>query len=160
MWQELVKVLGKLSAAYERLLTLAQKKQGALVAVDMEHLEQLLEEEKGLVDEIEHLEFGRQQILAQLAKEVPDLRAASTMEEVGQHSPADLRPWLTQLHRRLDDAVARAKEAGKANEFLIQSALSAVRYHLNRLGNAVVEPNYGGKGQEVVSQHKNFDFQA
>lgn len=160
MWQELVKVLGKLADAYERLVALARKKQGALVAVDMERLEQLLGEEKGLIDEIEHLEFGRQQILAQLAKEVPTLRSAATMEEVGQHSPADLRPWLTQLHRRLDEAVERAKEAGKANEFLIQSALSAVRYHLNRIGNSVVEPNYGGKGQEVVSQHKNFDFQA
>lgn len=160
MWQELVKVLGKLAEAYERLIALARRKQGALIAVDMEALEQLLDEEKGLIDEIEHLEFGRQQVLSQLAKEVPDLRAAATMEEVGQYSPADLRPWLARLHRRLDEAVSGAKEAGKANEFLIQSALSAVQYHLNRLGNSVVEPAYGGKGQEVVSQHKNFDFQA
>ena len=96
MWQDLVKVLGKLAEAYERLIALARRKQGALIAVDMEALEQLLDEEKGLIDEIEHLEFGRQQVLSQLAKEVPDLRAAATMEEVGQYSPADLRPWLAR----------------------------------------------------------------
>ena len=160
MWQELVKVLGKLAEAYERLVAIARQKQAALVAVDMTRLEQLLGEEKGLIDEIEHLEFGRQQILMQLAKAVPALSSAATMEEVGEQSPPDIRPWLARLHRQLDEAVSKAKEAGKANEFLIQSALSAVRYHLNRLGNSVVEPAYGGKGQEVVSQHKNFDFQA
>ena len=160
MWQELVKVLGKLAEAYERLVALARQKQAALVAVDMTRLEQLLGEEKGLIDEIEHLEFGRQQILMQLAKAVPALSSAATMEEVGEQSPPDIRPWLARLHRQLDEAVSKAKEAGKAKEFLIQSALSAVRYHLNRLGNSVVEPAYGGKGQEVVSQHKNFDFQA
>lgn len=160
MWQEFVKVLGKLAEVYERLAALAQEKQAALAAVNMERLEQLLGDEKGLLDEIEHLEFGRQQILVQLAREVPALREAATMEAVGQYSPDDLRPWILRLHRRLDDAVSKVKAAGKTNEFLIQSALSAVRYHLNRLGNSVVEPNYGGKGQEVVSQHKNFDFQA
>ncbi|MGP1471047.1 MAG: flagellar protein FlgN [Schwartzia sp. (in: firmicutes)] len=160
MWQEFVKVLGKLTAAYERLAALAQEKQAALAGVDMERLEQLLGDEKRLLDEIEHLEFGRQQILAQLAREVPALREAATMEAVGQYSPADLRPWILRLHRQLDEAVSKVKTVGKTNEFLIQSALSAVRYHLNRLGNSVVEPTYGGKGQEVVSQHTNFDFQA
>ena len=42
MWQEFVKVLGKLTAAYERLAALAQEKQAALAGVDMERLEQLL----------------------------------------------------------------------------------------------------------------------
>lgn len=160
MWQELVKVLGKLADAYERLLELARRKRAALVAVDMEALERLIEEENGIIDEIQHLEFGRQQILGQLSRELPEFSDGATMEDVARHSPDDIRPWLNQLHKRLDEAVSRTKEAGEANEFLIRSALSAVKYHLNRLGNSVVEPAYGGKGEEVVSRQKNFDFRA
>ena len=79
MWQELVKVLGKLADAYERLLELARRKRAALVAVDMEALERLIEEENGIIDEIQHLEFGRQQILGQLSRELPEFSDGATM---------------------------------------------------------------------------------
>ena len=46
------------------------------------------------------------------------------------------------------------------NQILAQGALDAVRYHLNRIGGAEVEPAYGNKGDNVITHKKNFDFKA
>lgn len=160
MWQDLVKVLEGLTAAYGRLLKIAREKQAALVSLDMKGLEGLLQTEQGIVDEIHRLETERQSVLKRLLKELSLSEADMTMEKIIGVSPSDLRPWLKQSHQRLNDAVSQTTAAGKENEFLIQNALSAVAYHLNRLGHSAVEPAYGEKGQEVVSRRKNFDFRA
>ena len=54
----------------------------------------------------------------------------------------------------------RAQELAENNRVLIEGALSAVTYHLNRLGGTKVEPAYGSGGQEVVSHGRNFEYDA
>ena len=82
------------------------------------------------------------------------------MQDLYAYAPAELRKPLQQLHDELNAVIAKVKEAGDNNKILISGALSAVNYHLNRLGKSVVEPAYGTHGQEVVSQKKNYDFKA
>ena len=46
------------------------------------------------------------------------------------------------------------------NKNLAQSALNAVKIHLNKLGGAAVGPTYGQRGREGVTHEKKFDFKA
>lgn len=160
MWQELVKVLEALTEAYERLLQIGQAKHAVLITVQLEKLEKLLDAEKMVIDRIHKLEAGRRTVLLKLCKSEKMLRPEMNMKEVTEHSPAPYKARLGDLHTKLGQLVDKTKQTGEENEFLIKSALGAVHYHLNRIGNSTVEPAYGQKGQEIVTRHKNFDFEA
>ena len=67
---------------------------------------------------------------------------------------------MIALHKSLSKSVDRAIKIRDNNQILAQGALDAVKYHLNRLSNAAVEPTYGSKGGEIVTRQKNFDFKA
>ncbi|MCR5559304.1 flagellar protein FlgN [Schwartzia sp. (in: firmicutes)] len=160
MWQELVKVLEALTEAYGQLLKIAQEKHAVLVMVQLEKLDKLLDVEQTIIDRIHKLEEERRGVLLKLCKSEKSLRPEMTMKEVTEISPAEYSPRLGELHKKLGDLVEKANQKSEENEFLIKSALGAVQYHLNRIGNSTVEPAYGQKGQEIVTQHKNFDFEA
>jgi hypothetical protein len=46
------------------------------------------------------------------------------------------------------------------NQVLAQSALNAVKFHLNKLSGATINPTYGKSGSEGITHEKNFDFKA
>ncbi len=160
MWRDMIRVLEALSEAYERLIAIGKSKRETLVAIDMKRLERLLKEEESVIDEIQQLENGRQKILNALSEKEPALFPEMTMREVLAVSPRDIRSQLNAIHKKLDETVEQARTVSGDNEFLIQGALSAVSYHLNRLSNAEVEQGYGQRGQEIVTRQKKFDFQA
>ncbi len=160
MWRDMIQVLGSLAEAYERLIAIGKAKRDTLVAIDMKRLEKLLDAEQSVIDEIQQLENGRQKLLKALSKKEPRLIPEMTMNEVLAVSPREIRPQLKAIHKKLDDMVEQAKMVSGDNEFLIQGALSAVSYHLNRLSNAEVEQGYGQRGQEIVTRQQKFDFQA
>ncbi|MBQ7515026.1 MAG: flagellar protein FlgN [Schwartzia sp.] len=160
MWRDMIGALESLAEAYERLVAIGKAKRDTLVAIDMKRLEKLLDAEQTVLDEIQQLENGRQKILKSLSEKEPKLRPEMTMQEVLAVSPGEIRPQLKGIHKKLDDVVAQAKTVSGDNAFLIQGALSAVNYHLNRLSNAEVEQGYGQRGQEIVTRQKKFDFQA
>ena len=160
MWQELADVLKEISGYYTKLLALSQKKRTVLGMVDLQTLDQLLKEETAIIAKVQTAETRRRAVLLKLSQQYSEIKADARMQDLYAYAPAELRKPLQQLHDELNAVIAKVKEAGDNNKILISGALSAVNYHLNRLGKSVVEPAYGTHGQEVVSQKKNYDFKA
>ena len=161
MWQKLADVLKEITGYYQKLLQLGQKKRRILVQVDLKSLEQLLKEETRLIEAIHQAEKKRQDILVQLSRQESHIRPDTKLAELCQYSPSPaMTAVLMRLHQELDQLIADVKQAGSDNHLLVSSALSAVHYQLNRLGNASVEPAYGSGGKEMISHQKNFDFHA
>jgi len=67
---------------------------------------------------------------------------------------------LQKLHEALTASTTKAQELRENNRVLIEGALSAVTYHLNRIGGTHVENAYGSSGQEVVTHARNFEYKA
>ena len=156
----MIGALQALAEAYERLAALGGAKREALVALDLKRLEKILDAERAVVEEIQRLEAGRQDVLKRLSQAEPGLHSHMTMAELLAASPGKFRANLKNVHRLLSQRVERAASVGADNEFLIQGALSAVSYHLNRLNAAEVEQGYGQRGEEIVTRPRKFDFQA
>ena len=70
-----------------------------------------------------------------------------------------MREVLQKLYTMLQATVQEAQEISENNAILIRAAMNAAAFHLNRISGAAVEPAYG-KGGEVVSHRKNFDYNA
>lgn len=161
MWQELIDVLGKICAVYNDLAKIGEKKRDALVAVDMKGLAKVLDEEQLAAAKIQNLEKKRGAILTELSKNLKNINANTKAEELYKNAPNyTLQSTLTSLHETLTKNVERAVMLRDNNQILAQSALKAVRYHLNKLGGATVNPTYGKIGNEGVTHEKKFDFKA
>ena len=161
MWTKLVDVLGKICVVYDSLAKIGEKKRDALVTVDMESLSKVLDEEQLAAAKIQRLEKERGNILKELSKNNPAINDATKAEDFYKNAPSlAMEKRLIALHKSLSKSVDRAIKIRDNNQILAQGALDAVKYHLNRLSNAAVEPTYGSKGGEIVTRQKNFDFKA
>ena len=161
MWTKLVDVLGKICVVYDSLAKIGERKRDALVTVDMESLSKVLDEEQLAAAKIQRLEKERGNILKELSKNNPAINDATKAEDFYKNAPSlAMEKRLIALHKSLSKSVDRAIKIRDNNQILAQGALDAVKYHLNRLSNAAVEPTYGSKGGEIVTRQKNFDFKA
>jgi len=159
MWREFAQVLNELNKTYKELVRLGEKKHSALVAIDMAGLERLLQQEEGLTATVRQLEQQRQKYLIDLAVENRELKKDSHMREVVQIAPPPLRPVLQQLHTELDAGAARVRELSEDNEILVQAALRAVHFHMNRLNGTQAGSTYGQGGSESAPNGTSRRFQ-
>ena len=160
MWQDLIDILGKICAVYDDLGKLGERKRDALVSIDMKGLSKILDEEQLAAAKIQRLEKKRGSILLELSKSLK-VDVNTKAEEFYRKAPnSALKVKLMNLHWTLTQSVGRAVKLRDNNQILAQSALNAVRFHLNRLGGATINPTYGAKGTEGVTHEKKFDFKA
>ena len=161
MWQNLIDTLDKLGEIYGKLISLGEKKHNALVAIDMAGLSKILDEEQIITAKLQKLEQRRVEILRDLSKSNKSLSETTQAEDFYRTAPSrDVQEKLIQSHVRLSQNVERAVKLRDNNQVLAQCALNAVQGQLNRLSGAAVEPTYSGKGSDVVSHQKKFDFKA
>ena len=154
MWQNLIDTLDKLGGVYDELARLGEQKRAALVNVDMKRLSALLDQEKHFAIKIQELEQNRLVLLKNLSPS--DINA----KELYKTAPQPAQEKLFELHERLVENVQRALQLRDDNQVLAQCALDAAQMQLNKLGGAMVELTYSGKGSDIITHKKNFDFMA
>ena len=161
MWQNLLDVFGKLNVAYDKATELGERKHKALVTIDMDDLAKILDEEQLLTAKIQKLERQRGELLTNLSKAEPAIKIDSKMEDLFNLAPSRaVEERLKSLHKNLTKKVEKTIMLRDNNQILAQSALNAVKYHLNKIGGATVEPTYGSGGNDIVTHQKKFDFKA
>ena len=161
MWQNLIETLDKLGEAYDKLVVLGEKKRSALVGIDMQGLSNLLDEEQLVAAKIQKLEQKRIELLRNLSQSDKTLTESTKAKELYRKAPSiAAEKKLIQLHERLSKNVERALTIRNNNKVLAQCALDSAQMQLNKLGGATIEPTYSGKGSDIVTHQKNFDFMA
>lgn len=161
MWQNLIETLDKLGEAYDNLAALGEKKRSALVVVDMKALSDLLDVEQLATAKIQKLEQKRVEILKGLSKSNTTVTETTKAKDFYRSAPSrDVEATLIKLHDKLSKNVDRALKIRDTNRVLAQCALDAVQGQLNKLSGAMVEPTYSGKGSDIVTHQKKFDFKA
>ena len=161
MWGNLIDTLDKLGEIYDNLTKLGERKRNALVGVDMSGLNNILDEEQIQAAKLQKLEQRRVELLRDLSQSNTDVTESMRAEDFYRTAPTpDIAEKLIQLHERLSQNVTRALTLRDNNRVLAQCALDAVRNKLNKLSGAAVEPTYSGKGTDIVTHQKKFDFKA
>lgn len=159
MWQNLVDTLGKICVVYNNLAKIEERKHNALVVIDMDSLAKILDEEQLAAAKIQKLEKERGAIYKKLAGGL-NVSENIKAEDFYKYAPSlAVEKRLLQLHKQLSRAVDVAIKLRDNNQLLAQSALNAVRYHLNRLSGASSN-NYDSSGSDIVSHNKKFEFKA
>lgn len=161
MWQKLIDTLDKLGEVYGNLISLGERKRTALVGIDMQGLSKILDEEQLLSAKIQKLEQQRVELLKDLSRTDKTVNETTRAKDFYRSAPSRvIEQKLCAAHDLLSKNVERALQLKENNQILAQCALDAVQGQLNRLSGAAVEPTYSGKGGDIVSHEKKFDFKA
>lgn len=161
MWQNLIETLDKLGEVYDSLVNLGERKRAALVGIDMKSLSAVLDEENLLIAKIQKLEQRRVALLKNLSQADKTITETTRAKDFYRSAPSRvIEQKLCAAHDKLTKTVERAMQLKENNQVIAQCALDAVQGQLNRLSGAAVEPTYSGKGADIVTHEKKFDFKA
>jgi flagellar biosynthesis/type III secretory pathway chaperone len=161
MWPQLIDLLQRLEKAYALLYKSAQEKKGALIMLELQKVQQLNEREEKLTATVRQLEQERQKLILQMIKSDETLRADMDLREMLARCPGNWRSSLASRYETLGQQVQKVQELTADNKVLIEAALKAVHYHLNRIGGAAAGPSYGSNGREPgVQGRQALNFEA
>ena len=124
--------------------------------LELQKVQQLNEQEEKLTATVRQLEQERQKLILQMIKSDETLRADMDLREMLARCPGN---WRSSLASRYE--TQKVQELTADNKVLIEAALKAVHYHLNRIGGAAAGPSYGSNGREPgVQGRQALNFEA
>ncbi len=164
--ENLIDVLDRENAAYERVAVLAESKTSAIVAGDIENLGKIMEEEQEIVGKIQGMEKQRDKFLADIAnvvnRDVETLKLIDLIQMLDKMP--DQREKLEGIQKRLRATIDKLREVNDRNQMLLAERLDMVDFNLNMIRAMKSAPqtaNYSRdaytNGQSLGIFHGGFD---
>ena len=164
--ENLIDVLDRENAAYERVAVLAESKTSAIVAGDIENLGKIMEEEQEIVGKIQGMEKQRDKFLADIAnvvnRDVETLKLIDLIQML--ESMPDQQQKLKDVQKRLRETIDKLRETNGKNQLLLAERLDMVDFNFNMIRAVKSAPqtaNYSKNaytnGQSLGIFHGGFD---
>ena len=164
--ENLIDVLDRENAAYERVAVLAESKTSAIVAGDIENLGKIMEEEQEIVGKIQGMEKQRDKFLADIAnvvnRDVETLKLIDLIQML-ENMP-EQQEMLRDVQERLKKTINQLKAVNDKNQMLLADKLDMVEFNLNMIRAMKSAPetaNYSKNaytnGQSLGIFHGGFD---
>lgn len=133
--ENLIDVLDKENAEYEKLLTLAGNKTPTIVKGDVESLSKITEDEQEIVGRIQGMEKQRIKVLADVAnvvnRDVETLKLIDLIQML--EKMPDQQKMLKDIHERLKQTTEKLKSVNDKNQLLLADKLDMVEFNLNMI---------------------------
>ncbi|MCD8038419.1 MAG: flagellar protein FlgN [Lachnospiraceae bacterium] len=164
--ENLVEVLDRENAEYEKLVLLAERKTPTIVKGDLEDLSQITEDEQEIVGRLQTMEKQRAKALADIAnvvnRDVENMKLKDLIQMLDKMPKQ--QEQLRDIHERLKVTIDRLKTANSKNQLLLSDKLEMVEFDLNMikaLKSAPQTANYSKdantNGQVLGIFHGGFD---
>ena len=164
--ENLIDVLDRENAAYERVAVLAESKTSAIVAGDIENLGKIMEEEQEIVGKIQGMEKQRDKFLADIAnvvnRDVETLKLIDLIQML--ESMPDQKQKLEGVQGSVRETIDKLRETNGKNQLLLAERLDMVDFNLNMIRAVKSAPqtaNYSKNaytnGQSLGIFHGGFD---
>ena len=161
LMEELIQTLDAEEKCYSQLIPIEEEKTRAIIANDLEALQDITVREHDLVDETSALERVAIDIATVLGRD-PKTITLEQIASVLKNQPADQKK-LQEVHDRLRRTVSRLQELNNQNKQLLKEAIDMVEYNMNVIRSTRMSSgssNYSSDASEVAGmapQHGMFD---
>lgn len=135
LMEELLDVLGKEEAEYQKLVELAEQKRDAVIKGDIEQLGTVTVGEQSVADELLNLSNKRTQVLTDMATVLgKDPNEITITKMIGylEKQPTE-QEKLTKQRDRLLEVGGKMRSLNQQNEALLKQALEMVEFDLTLL---------------------------
>lgn len=165
LMEELIQTLNVEDDLYGKLIPIEEEKTRAIIANDLEALQDITVREHELVDQTSALERKREQVAMDIATVLGQDPKTITLEQIAsvlKNQPEDQRK-LQEVHDRLRKTVSRLQEVNNQNKDLLKEAIDMVEYNMNVIRSTRMSSgssNYSSDASEVAGmapQHGMFD---
>ena len=165
LMEELIETLDAEEKIYRELIPVEEDKTRAIIANDLDSIQDIAVREHDLVDQTSALEGKREQIAKDIATVLGKNPATITLEqivEVLKNQPKDQKK-LQEVHDRLKKTVMRLKEINDQNKDLLQEAIQMVEFNMNVIRSTRMSSgssNYSSDASEIAGmapQYGMFD---
>ena len=133
--ENLIDVLDKENAEYEKLIVLAEDKTPTIVKGDVEGLSKITEDEQEIVGRIQTMEKQRTKVLADVAnvvnRDVETLKLIDLIQML--EKMPDQQGMLRDVHERLRKTTVKLREINDKNQMLLADKLDMVDFNLNMI---------------------------
>ncbi|MGB4303378.1 MAG: flagellar protein FlgN [Syntrophomonadaceae bacterium] len=143
--REFVEVMGKQNNILDQMAVLGEQKQRIIIAGQIKELDSLIQEEAGLVAQLEKLENQRYKLQQKL--DLPGSAAKELVEWVEQEYPL-LKEEFEEAVNRLGFNLARLKAINNHNNELIEQSLQYIET-IQAILNGDIAGTYSDKGRPV-----------
>ena len=126
LMEELIQTLDAEEKCYSQLIPIEEEKTRAIIANDLEALQDITVREHDLVDETSALENKRERVAIDIATVLGRDPKTITLEQIAsvlKNQPADQKK-LQEVHDRLRRTVSRLQELNNQNKQLLKEAIS------------------------------------
>lgn len=165
LMEELITTLDAEEILYRQLIPIEEDKTRAVIANDLESLQDIAVREHDLVDQTSAMEQKRERIAVDIATVLGKDPKTITLEQIAEalkNQPED-RKKLQVIHDRLKKTVARLQELNEQNKLLLKEAMEMVEFNMNVIRSTRMSSgssNYSSSAAEVegmAPQHGIFD---
>ena len=164
LMEELISTLSQEKDLYVALLPIAEEKTKAIIANDLERLQEITDREQEAVGRVNALERKRNEVINNMGIVLGRKPQELTLTElilVTEKQPKD-RAALSELKEKLGDAVKKLEELNERNRVLIQHSLEMIEFNMNLVQSTrmVQGNNYtksAGESMPGASQTGMFD---
>ena len=133
--ENLIDVLDKENAEYEKLIVLAEDKTPTIIKGDVESLSKITEDEQEIVGRIQSMEKQRIKVLADVANVVN--RDVETLKLIDLIQMLEKMPEqqkkLKDIHERLKETTEKLRLLNDKNQLLLADKLDMVDFNLNMI---------------------------
>lgn len=164
LMEELIATLRQEQEAYQELLPVAEKKTQAIIANNLQMVQEITETEQNAIGKISGLEQKRTEIMKNIGivlnKKVSELTLPNLINLL-ERQPQE-QSMLVQIHKELTEVLKRLAEVNGHNKNLIEQSLEMISYNMNLLQSTRIVPgnNYtknAGQWDMTASQTGMFD---
>lgn len=165
LMEELITTLDAEEILYRQLIPIEEDKTRAVIANDLESLQDIAVREHDLVDQTSAMEQKRERIAVDIATVLSKDPKTITLEQIAEalkNQPEDQKK-LQVIHDRLKKTVARLQELNEQNKLLLKEAMEMVEFNMNVIRSTRMSSgssNYSSSAAEVegmAPQHGIFD---
>lgn len=165
LMEELITTLDAEEILYRQLIPIEEDKTRAVIANDLESLQDIAVREHDLVDQTSAMEQKRERIAVDIATVLGKDPKTITLEQIAEalkNQPEDQKK-LQVIHDRLKKTVARLQELNEQNKLLLKEAMEMVEFNMNVIRSTRMSSgssNYSSSAAEVegmAPQHGIFD---
>jgi flagellar biosynthesis/type III secretory pathway chaperone len=163
--EELVSTLNEEEIVYRGLIPVEQDKTRAIIANDLEALQNIAVQEHDLMDQATALEGKRERIAIDIATVLgknPDTIDLKAIIQALNKQPADQKK-LQDVHTRLRKTVLQLRDINDQNKKLLKESMDMVEFNMNVIRSTRMSSgssNYSSDASEVAGmapQHGMFD---
>lgn len=165
LMQELIATLEEEVEVYQNLIPVERDKTRAVIANDLDSLQEITIREHDLVDRTSALEGKREKVVLDIATVLGLNPRTITLTEIAvalKRQPEDQRR-LQEVHDRLRRTVLQLKDINDQNKELLKESLEMVEFNMNVIRSTRMSSgssNYASDASEVIGmapQHGMFD---